>query len=68
MVGRAGNWAYKTGVMQKTATKERAQLIKELFPMGVPVLWCPLLTHYDAEGRIDGARMMRHVGHLLVNQ
>jgi len=40
------------------------KIINELFPDGVPVLWCPLLTHYDAEGRIDAARIHRHFEHL----
>ncbi len=35
-----------------------------LFPQGVPTLWCPLLTHYDAEGRIDRARMAKHFEYL----
>jgi len=49
---------------QNLASKSRAQLLEELFPDGVPVLWCPLLTHYDSEGRIDAARMARHFEHL----
>jgi dihydrodipicolinate synthase/N-acetylneuraminate lyase len=49
---------------QALAAKTRAQLLNELFLGGVPFLWCPLLTHYDSEGRIDGARMARHVEHL----
>jgi dihydrodipicolinate synthase/N-acetylneuraminate lyase len=41
--------------------RARRQLLAELFPDGVPSLWCPPLTHYDAEGRIDAQRMARHL-------
>ena len=42
----------------------RAQLLERLLPGGVPVLWCPLLTHYDGQGAIDGSRMTAHLRHL----
>jgi dihydrodipicolinate synthase/N-acetylneuraminate lyase len=42
----------------------RARLLQTLFPGGVPPLWCPLLTHYSAEGAIDGARIKAHLSHL----
>src|SRR6267378_3217769 len=48
-------------------TKPRAQILKELFPGGVPLLWCPLLTHYDAEGQVDAARIARHTEHLAAH-
>src|SRR5437879_2099041 len=45
-------------------TERRAGLITELFPNGVPILWCPLLTHYDAKGAISESRMVAHLTHL----
>lgn len=47
-----------------TVAENRAQLLRKLFPDGVPLLWCPLLTHYDSAGGIDAARMARHIEHL----
>ena len=35
----------------------RKRLLADLFPEGVPGLWCPPLTHYDAEGAIDLQRV-----------
>lgn len=46
-----------------TATARRA-LIDRRFPGGIPRLWCPLITHYDGDGHIDGARMAAHLKHL----
>jgi len=45
-------------------TAHRAQLLKRLFPDGVPVLWCPSLTHYGAGGAIDAARIAAHLRQL----
>ncbi len=42
----------------------RKQLLKHLFPGGVPSLWCPALTHYDAHGAIDGPRIAAHLEHI----
>ena len=42
----------------------RRRLIAELFPHGVPRLWCPLLTHYDDGGSIDLNRMSAHLAHI----
>ena len=39
----------------------RQGLIEALFPDGMPKLWCPLLTHFDAQGRIDRSRIERHL-------
>jgi dihydrodipicolinate synthase/N-acetylneuraminate lyase len=51
----------------------RAQFLQRIFPDGVPRLWCPPLTHYDAEGLINAGRiaahlrnLARHVGGLLI--
>src|SRR4051812_16995142 len=42
----------------------RSELLAELFPEGIPSLWCPLLTHYDSKGQISEARMISHLRHL----
>jgi len=39
--------------------------MREFFPSGVPRLWCPLLTHYDRDGRIDFGRMSTHFRHIV---
>jgi len=39
-------------------------LLSRLFPDGVPRLWCPLVTHYDRDGRIEERRMAAHLTHL----
>jgi dihydrodipicolinate synthase/N-acetylneuraminate lyase len=39
----------------------RQQWFQRLFPTGVPRLWCPPLTHYDAEGQIDERRIQAHL-------
>ncbi len=38
----------------------RQGLIEALFPEGMPRLWCPPLTHFDAQGRIDRGRIEKH--------
>lgn len=43
---------------------ERDELYRRLFPAGIPNLWCPSLTHYDAKGRMDPARIAAHLAHL----
>lgn len=43
-----------------TVSEKRQALIQALFPAGVPRLWCPLLTHYRKDGRIDFDRMSAH--------
>src|SRR5258708_15878554 len=48
-------------------SSQRARLISRLFPRGVPALWCPPLTHYDSDGRIDRARISAHLRHLSTN-
>jgi dihydrodipicolinate synthase/N-acetylneuraminate lyase len=42
----------------------RLALLDQLFPEGVPPLWCPLLTHYNENGRIDYVRNAAHLRHL----
>jgi dihydrodipicolinate synthase/N-acetylneuraminate lyase len=43
---------------------KRDALREALFAEGIPALWCPALTHYDAGGRIDEARIAAHLRHL----
>lgn len=45
--------------------KTRQALIKELFPSGVPKLWCPLLTYYNMDGTIGFDRMRVHFKHVV---
>jgi 4-hydroxy-tetrahydrodipicolinate synthase len=49
-------------INQSPVTEERQRLVARLFPDGVPTLWCPLITHYDADGAIDGKRLAAHLG------
>lgn len=46
------------------ADLSRGDIVRRFFPDGIPRLWCPLLTHYDAEGRIDGERIRAHLRRL----
>jgi dihydrodipicolinate synthase/N-acetylneuraminate lyase len=48
-----------------TISEMRKKIIAELFPIGVPRLWCPLLTHYRDDGSIDFERMSRHFNHIV---
>ena len=47
-----------------TVAVQRLAILQRLFPAGVPSLWCPSLTHYDHDGRIDAARIRAHLRHL----
>jgi dihydrodipicolinate synthase/N-acetylneuraminate lyase len=42
-------------------TGRRQQLLRLLFPNGLPTLWCPSLTHFKDDGAIDTARMRAHL-------
>lgn len=42
----------------------RQGLIEALFPEGMPGLWCPPLTHFDAQGRIDRGRIEKHLARI----
>ncbi len=44
--------------------QKRSILVKRIFPEGVPRLWCPLLTHYTADGGIDRERTAAHIRHM----
>lgn len=50
--------------MSSTASK-RKNLQDLLFPMGIPSLWCPPLTHFDAARRIDLKRMEAHLAWMM---
>ncbi len=55
------------GSLHRTAESvrlERERLLADLFPGGVPRLWCPTLTHFRAPGELDEARIQRHLEHL----
>jgi dihydrodipicolinate synthase/N-acetylneuraminate lyase len=47
-----------------SSTTSRDQLLKILFPDGIPALWCPLLTHYREDGSFDTPRITAHLQHL----
>src|SRR6185295_15511592 len=49
--------------IQKVADQRR-RLLARMFPQGLPGLWCPSLTHYDATGAIDRARISAHLAHM----
>src|SRR3974390_2356021 len=48
----------------RSTAEARANLRRRIFPNGVPVLWCPPLTHYDERGGIDREKMAAHLRHL----
>src|SRR6266436_286861 len=50
-----------------SAAENRSQLLARLFPEGVPKLWCPALTHYERDGRIDPQRIAAHLRHMSAN-
>ena len=43
---------------------ERTNLIKAIFPRGIPRLWCPPLTHYKDDRTIDFDRMASHLAYI----
>lgn len=51
--------------MKPTGTRSRNQFFSDVFPEGVPPLWCPPLTHYDRHDGIDEVRMAAHFRHLF---
>jgi dihydrodipicolinate synthase/N-acetylneuraminate lyase len=50
--------------MTTSIVEQRAALQRQLFPAGIPSLWCPLITHYDQSGALDTARMQVHLAKL----
>jgi dihydrodipicolinate synthase/N-acetylneuraminate lyase len=51
--------------MKQSGSAARETFLKSIFPEGVPLLWCPPLTHYDHQGAIDSARISAHLRHLF---
>lgn len=39
----------------------RQTLVDEIFPSGIPKLWCPLLTHYNNDRGLDRERIAAHI-------
>jgi dihydrodipicolinate synthase/N-acetylneuraminate lyase len=39
----------------------RKALVHQIFPAGLPKLWCPLLTHYHEDLSLDRQRMSMHI-------
>ncbi len=39
----------------------RRDYFSTLFPQGIPTLWCPLISHYAAEGKFNAERMAAHI-------
>jgi dihydrodipicolinate synthase/N-acetylneuraminate lyase len=50
--------------MHNSILADRSQFLRSTFPKGVPLLWCPPLTHYDRHGAIDDRRISAHLEHL----
>jgi dihydrodipicolinate synthase/N-acetylneuraminate lyase len=48
-----------------TVASKRKNLQEVLFPRGIPPLWCPPLTHFDAGRRIDLTRMEAHLAWMM---
>lgn len=45
-----------------TSTSNRRNgLLNELFPKGIPGLWCPLLTHFKSARQYDAGRIRKHL-------
>ena len=43
---------------------ERGDLFDAFFGGATPRLWCPIISHYDGEGRLDRDRFAAHAGEL----
>jgi dihydrodipicolinate synthase/N-acetylneuraminate lyase len=55
-----------TEIPPQPVAAARVQILERLLPEGVPLLWCPPLTHYKDDGTIDAPRMAAHFRHLSV--
>lgn len=44
--------------------EQRRELIANLFPSGIPKLWCPILSYFEAKYRFDPARIEIHLQNL----
>jgi len=47
--------------MSDSTSPQRHALVECLFPGGIPRLWCPPLTHYTEDGRLDRRRITAHL-------
>ena len=48
--------------MTKDSIEEaRRSLVARLYPEGIPLLWCPTLTHFSQKGRFDTDRIRAHL-------
>ncbi len=56
--------AVRSKVSANDISAARRQWLARLFPAGVPALWCPVITHYRADGGLDRARQAAHLRHL----
>jgi dihydrodipicolinate synthase/N-acetylneuraminate lyase len=48
----------------ESTRQARNDLIRRLFPKGIPQLWCPTLTHFSRPGYLDEMRIRHHWQHL----
>lgn len=42
-------------------SEKRKKLVNQLFETGIPELWCPLIVHYDNNGKFDVSRIESHL-------
>ncbi len=51
--------------MQPDIIEQRDEIVRAVFPQGIPELWCPLLTHYrDEQATLDDERIRAHLRRL----
>ncbi len=43
---------------------KRLEIQRDLFPAGIPKLWCPTLSFFSAAGRFDSSRIAQHMHRL----
>ena len=46
-------------------TEARREVVRRLFPEGIPSLWCPSLTHFTEGGALDRPRMRAHLASMF---
>jgi len=51
-------------VVPHSVLHRREACIADLFPQGMPRLWCPILTHFRGPRQLDAERITRHLQHL----
>jgi len=50
--------------MTQSIQEHRKAIVADIFGKQIPLLWCPTLTHYNENGRIDEQRMASHLAYL----